>query len=215
MATNQAGQAQARPLSGLDRLLRRRRFLIHRRIQYALLFSSLGHVLLVTTVVGVVLFLPLWMDLHGEEATSEAAARAARQILYLHARFWPAIGLALVLTALDSIRTSHRIAGPLFRFSQVLREVRAGRVPDRIVLREGDLLRVECDEINAALVEVRRKVDEIHEARLELLRAVDDAESIGTGAGGAAESQARAELAVRARRLAAATELFHPLRANR
>jgi len=105
------------------RFLRRRRFLICSSLQMPLLLHSFGHLTIVSVALVAVLFGPSIVSLLRNEATSDRALSAANQILFLHPRFWPTLALALLLVALDSIRTSHRIAGPLYRFNRALDRV--------------------------------------------------------------------------------------------
>jgi hypothetical protein len=51
----------------------------------------------------------------------------------------------------DSIRLSHRIVGPVYRFRKTVQAVTAGEEVSTIVLREGDLLLDLRDDLNAML----------------------------------------------------------------
>src|SRR3989338_2386785 len=89
--------------------IRRRTFLINKDVQYTLLFSSMFNVFLFLTIVGASLFIPLFLALEKGSGSKEVQQAAADIILYLHANFWPAVLLSLILIGLLSIRTSHRI----------------------------------------------------------------------------------------------------------
>ncbi|MDB4349494.1 methyl-accepting chemotaxis protein [Omnitrophica bacterium] len=62
------------------------------------------------------------------------------------------IGLALAITgALIFIFLSHRIAGPLFRFEDALRDISRGNLAGRISLRKADQLTGLQDSLNTTL----------------------------------------------------------------
>lgn len=130
---------------------RRRRFFIDKRLQGRLLLTSFAHVGIVAAVFGCVLFLPPIVGMLTHADDSDAALQAAQQLLYLHGRFWPAAVLALLLVSLDSVRVSHRIAGPVFRFRETLRRLRDGEAVGEIRLRESDLLQELADDLNEML----------------------------------------------------------------
>jgi hypothetical protein len=159
-------------------LFRRRRFLIRPGLQLRLVAASFTHVVLVTGVIAAGLFGPAIVALLANDPDTARAFDAANQILYLHIRFWPVVLLAVVVVGLDSIRISHLIAGPLFRFDRILLGVRAGRIPAPIRLRRGDLLGNECKQINATLLVVRDHLQEVEQARERLLRAIERARAI-------------------------------------
>ena len=161
------------PMTPFQRLMRRRRFLIHKKLQYQLLLGTLWHVVLILVIAVAILFVPLMVQLATNDPNSDAALRAANHLLYLHGRFWPTLVLVAVFIGLDALRTSHRIAGPLLRFSRALEVVREGRIPKTIVLREGDFLREECDLINEAIELAEARALEREEAQAALLASTE------------------------------------------
>lgn len=157
---------------GIAKLCRRRKFVVKPRLQYSLLLLALSYVLFFLLVTGAALFLPLVLQLRATEPLSREAAEAARNILYLHSNFWPAALLSIAAIALHSIRTSHKVAGPLYRFSGVFEAVKGGRIPKRIQLRKGDYLHEEMGEINAMLESLRAAIGDIEKAQESLQEAV-------------------------------------------
>ncbi len=158
--------------------LRRRRFLINRPLQFRLLWNSLFHVFLFVAVTAVSLFLPSMIELRsvGVEDYSEKTVLAANQILYLHDYFWPAVLLVMVVIFLSSIRASHKIAGPLFRFNQTFEAIGKGELPSSIRLRKGDYLVEEAEVINRMLEGLRENVRAIQEAQAVLREAISRCE---------------------------------------
>jgi hypothetical protein len=59
--------------------------------------------------------------------------------------------LTLPVVLIDMLRVSHRIAGPLVRLGEALRDLREGRTVDRLALRREDLLGGFQQEFNAYL----------------------------------------------------------------
>ncbi len=141
---------------------KRRRILID-RLQIRLLTITLLYFTAAATIFVAALFTPLMLQLTGETETPQARAAIATEFLTLHTRFWPAILLTFGLLAVHSIFTSHRIAGPLFRFRVVFKEMQDGNLVPFASIRERDLLGNEAEALNAMLVSLRERVSGIAE----------------------------------------------------
>ncbi len=172
VATKTASPAR---MTAWQLFMRRRRFVISPSLQLPLLLHSFAHLVLVSVALIAALFGPSIVSLLRNEATSDRALSAANQILFLHPRFWPTLALALLLVALDSIRTSHRIAGPIYRFNQALERVQAARIPEPIQLRREDFLQEDCRRINAALELTRTHIGDVGDAARALAEAIEAA----------------------------------------
>jgi len=150
----------------------RRKFIINRYLQLKLLFASLFYVFLAIAVVGSGLFIPLFTELDKPGASSLKLKQAAKIVLYLHENFWPAVLLSLVLIGFLSIRTSHRIAGPLSRIILVLESLKKGKLHKPVHSRKGDHLDAEIEITNQMIKELRIHVGEIQKAQAELNDAI-------------------------------------------
>jgi methyl-accepting chemotaxis protein len=156
--------------------LRRRRFLINRPLQLTLLWNSLLHVILFVTVTAVALFVPSMIELRSIEDYSQNKLEAANHLLYLHDYFWPAVLFVLIVIFLTSIRTSHKIAGPLFRFNRTFEAIGKGELPSAIRIRKGDFLVEEAKGINRMLEGLRENVRAVQEAQAALQKAISECE---------------------------------------
>jgi len=156
------------------RFLRRRRYLINRPLQVRLLWNSLFQVFLFVVVTAVSLFLPSMIELRNLEDYSEKTVQAANQILYLHDYFWPAVLFVLIAIILSSIRVSHKIAGPLFRFSRTFEVIGKGELPSTMRIRKGDYLVEEAEVINRMLEGLRENVRAIQEAHAVLRETLSE-----------------------------------------
>jgi methyl-accepting chemotaxis protein len=150
----------------------RRRLLINRDLQYALLFASLSYIFLFFAVIGLGLFIPLFIELGKASVSSPEVQQAASVLLYLHKNFWPAVLLSLLLIGLISIRASHKMAGPLYRMTLVLMSLKNGNLPRPITTRKGDQLVAEVELMNQMLERLRIQMREIQEARTDLYDAI-------------------------------------------
>jgi methyl-accepting chemotaxis protein len=150
----------------------RRKLLINRDLQYGLLFASLLYIFLFITVVGLGLFIPLFIKLGKASVFAAEVQQAASVLLYLHKNFWPAVLLSLFLIGLISIRASHRMAGPLYRITLVLKSLKNGNLPKPISTRKGDHLVAEIEATNQMLERLRIQVREIQESRAGLNDAI-------------------------------------------
>jgi methyl-accepting chemotaxis protein len=136
--------------------LRRRRFYVH-GIQRKYLFLSLVPVIISSFLIIVFLFLPLDILLYS--SASPAAKEAILQDLRaLGFRIWPAIFLGMVVSALLSVFATHRFAGPLYRFHQVVDRMAAGDLSTQFKLRKGDdLLELET-AVNRAIASLAETI---------------------------------------------------------
>jgi methyl-accepting chemotaxis protein len=141
--------------------LRRRKFVIDWRLQLSFLLITLGYLAFMILVISVSLFAPLILQLRHVNATSAEASDLALKILYLHDKFWLPVFLALVAISLDSLRTTHKIAGPLHRFRQVFEALSEGRLPKPVKLRKGDRLSAEMEAINRMLAALREQIGQM------------------------------------------------------
>jgi hypothetical protein len=174
-------------------ILRRRTFLINLRLQANLLLTSLGHIGLFIVVITIALFAPLILRLNSGEPGSTEASDAALRILYLHEVYWLPVLLSLLAIGLHSIRASHRIAGPVFRFRRVCESMAGGVVPLPVTLRKDDQLHAEMDVVNAMLETWRRVVTEAKEDAERLqdsLAAYEETSDAASASPGAAAAWA-------------------------
>ena len=157
---------------------RRRHFIINKDLQFSLLTISIFYLLLFLVVVGSILFIPVMIELDRVDYASEQAVQAASKILYLHSKFWPAVLLVLVLICLHSIRTSHKIAGPLYRFDRLYESMKEGNLPKKVTLRKGDYLINEMENINEMLESLKIRVQEIKDAQSGLNEAISECKDV-------------------------------------
>lgn len=151
---------------------RRRKFLINKDLQFRLLFASFFYLFLFIAVLGSALFIPLFMELERAHGSSLKVQQAAKILLYLHANFWPAVLISLVLIGILSIRTSHRVAGPLYRISLVLHALKEGNLSKTIHPRKGDRLAAEIEITNQMLEGLRIHLGDIQKAQEDLNDAI-------------------------------------------
>ena len=149
---------------------RRRTWIVNRELQVGMLLTSLGYVVFLVFVVAFALFAPLIHQLRQPGRDATEMSNAAFQILYLHETYWLPAMLGVLAIALHSIGTSHRIAGPLYRFRRVCEAMAGGVVPGRVTLRKNDQLQAELDAVNAMLhtwralaADIRRDADRLQE----------------------------------------------------
>jgi methyl-accepting chemotaxis protein len=157
---------------------RRRHFIINKDLQFSLLTISIFYLLLFLVVIGSILFIPVMIELDQVDYASDQAVQAASKIMYLHSKFWPAVVFALILIALHSIRTSHKIAGPLYRFDRLFESMKEGNLSSKITLRKGDYLINEMDNINEMLESLQIRVQEIKDAQSGLNEAISECKDV-------------------------------------
>ena len=156
------------------RFFRRRKFIVNRDVQIALLRNSFLYVLLFVAVIGVVFFVPLMADLIDTESPSARTVQVQNQMRYLHTYFWPAVIFAMILIFLHSVRASHKVAGPLYRFKVVLEALKQGEISSPISIRKGDYLHQEADLINEVLESLRHNLEGLQQAQVQLNEALSE-----------------------------------------
>ena len=145
--------------------LRRRRFYVH-GIQRKYIFLSLVPLIISSFLIIVFLFVPLDVLLYS--SASPAAREAIVQDLRaLGFRIWPAIFLAMLVSAFLSVFVTHRFAGPLYRFHQVVDQIAAGDLSTGFKLRKGD----DLVELETAL---NRAIESLAETVQEAQRPLKD-----------------------------------------
>jgi hypothetical protein len=149
-------------------LFRRRRFVVNRKLQFSLLMISFSYAFFFLLVTGLALFVPLITQLDKADKASKQIFQVANQMLYLHDKFWPAALLCLVIIGLHSIRTSHRIAGPLYRLNMAFKTITNGIIPLPLRQpRKNDYLQEEFEVINETIQGLRTRISNIQLAQAD------------------------------------------------
>ena len=153
---------------------RRKRLLIDRRFQLALI----GKLLAVQLVLLALATAALWLFTDSElGATLQRASITAASVRELIAPVLITMGvvsaaLATVATFLVVLVASHRIAGPLVRYKRNLRLIAQGKLPPPLRTRPDDYLKEEVVCLNEAVAGVRQRIDAIREAQVAVAREI-------------------------------------------
>jgi methyl-accepting chemotaxis protein len=151
---------------------RRRKFFVHKALQYRLLVFSICHSVFFLVVISVTLFVPLMIKLDTDNDHFDEVVHVADQFLYLHEHLWPVVVITLLVICLHSISISHRIAGPLYRFNRLFKAIQEGHLPQPIRLRAGDYLHHEMEAINKMVIGLRGTIMDIQEEQALLNKAL-------------------------------------------
>ncbi|MBI3621417.1 MAG: hypothetical protein HY208_04440 [Nitrospirae bacterium] len=128
----------------------RKRWLVD-EFQYRLLAFNLVYFFIILVALAAALFVPLMIKLDNSTLPIAEREEVANLILSLHTTLWPTIAVIFVLLAAHSVLVSHRIAGALYRFRAVFREIAQGNFSIRATLRKRDYLLKEAAELNAMI----------------------------------------------------------------
>ena len=143
---------------------RRRRFYVH-GIQRKYLFLSLVPLVISSLLIIALLFVPLDVLLYSS-ASATVEKTVAQDLEALGIRIWPAIFIAMVVSAFLSVFVTviitHRVAGPLYRFQQVIDRMATGDFSSGFKLRKGDDLMEMETALNRA---IENMVETVQEAR--------------------------------------------------
>ena len=142
---------------------RRRRFYVH-GIQKKYVYLSLVPLIISSLLIIAFLFVPLDVLLYSS-ASATVKQTVAQDLQALGIRIWPAIFVAMVVSAFLSVFITvfftHRFAGPLYRFQQVVDRMAVGDLSTGFKLRKGDDL-VELETaLNRAIESLAETVQEV------------------------------------------------------
>jgi hypothetical protein len=74
-----------------------------------------------------------------------------RELWWTHGPFLVVMLFLLPVFVLDSVKLSHRFAGPIFSLHRAIREVAAGKPPRKLKFRQGDFWHDLADDYNAMI----------------------------------------------------------------
>lgn len=124
------------------------------------------------------LFMPTGMSILGNPGPADALSLADR-FLFLHHVAWPLLAGFFLVSSAILMLTTHRVAGPLYRFRQIFRDVSRGRLIVPVTTRAGDFLTEEAADLDSMLKATR---DRINRAKRDAAVAADGAGRLVTGA---------------------------------
>ena len=155
----------------------KRQYFIDKRLQtkYALLTVLL--LLIYSLLFALILFTPYIFELE-TGATLEEKAAAARMLLELHERVWPALGLVVAILGSVSILVTHKIAGPVYRFKKDLSEVCSGNLDISFRLRKRDDLKDLAGSLNMVIAELRTCVHTLQEEHANRSACITELEAL-------------------------------------
>lgn len=168
----------------MEFISRRRKFLVNKDLQFSLLCITLGYVIFFFLVMTTSLFVPLMVDLKAADGSmSKKTLESAQNFLFLHNNFWLPSVLCLISISIHSIRTSHRIAGPIYRLNTVVDSIKQGIIPPPMrTLRKGDYLVKEFSNISDMVDHLSLTINNIHEAHAALDKTILQCTSIPASA---------------------------------
>lgn len=151
----------------IPRTQRRRLAFVH-PLQARILSLVLFYTLMIALLLAIPVFRPLMQALDNPGLSWQERAAVANDLLNLHARYWPwALGAMAVLTihCLHSLRMMHRIAGPLYRFRRLYREIGEGNLSIRASLRPHDYLTPDADGLNRMTAQLQTRISASKQAQ--------------------------------------------------
>ncbi len=96
---------------------------------------------------GLMMIYPLSQELVLAQNDDERA-RIAEIVLYLHKSIWPSTIVIAMLASVHVIFSTHRTAGPIYRFEKTTENLLNGKFGEQIILRKHDKLVELKDNIN-------------------------------------------------------------------
>lgn len=141
----------------------RRRYFIDKQLQTKYIVLTILLLLLYSLLFVVILFFPFIVRLSFDYPVEEQT-RAARMLLNLHVSVWPAIGSVILILSALSVFVTHKMAGPMYRFRQVLGEVNGGNLDVSVRLRRKDDFHDLAEDMNKVITSLRDVAHTLHDA---------------------------------------------------
>jgi methyl-accepting chemotaxis protein len=147
-----------------------RNVLINRALQREFTVAMIAIMMSAGSIVGVMIHFTLAGITEGSPST---ISRLALERMLLDVNSQLILGTILVifitviLTGLFGIFFLHRVAGPVYRFRQVLKQIAAGQMPRQVKLRDKDFFKETAAELNH-VIDVLKRHDEASK-RIEAL----------------------------------------------
>ena len=154
---------------------KRRSAFVH-PLQARILTLVLTYTLIIFTMLAIPVFRPLMQTLDNPALSWQERAVVANDLLNLHARYWPwalGAGAVLLIHCLHTLRVVHRIAGPLYRFKQLYRQIGEGNLSIRATLRQYDCLMPEADLLNRMTTQLQTRISASKQAQTTLALDVE------------------------------------------
>ncbi len=142
-------------------VFQRRQLFVH-PVQYWFVITTLLYFACLLLTLYAVVFLPMAQPLYDSSISWEQRAEIATQFLELNGRIWPWLIITFLVLLLHSMYFMHRIAGPLYRFTELFRSIGAGRLHQRARLRKHDYLHREAQAFNSMLDHFENKMQTIN-----------------------------------------------------
>lgn len=137
---------------------RRIRYFVKKKLQFKYMLFVLLAMLVPTALCGGLLYYLIWQTVAAEVAIPEAIAETLIPALdKVNIILFITLPIVFFFMLLASIYISHKIAGPIYRVENELKEILNGNYSRRIKLRSHDELQEIADAINKILDQVQSK----------------------------------------------------------
>ena len=123
-----------------SKFFRRSRYIINPAFQLKCLLTVIIYIVFYSIILGFSIFFPLYLEFNSN-TSPETHAWVSTLTLQLHQRVWPAVLVVVILAPLHVIFSTHKIAGPLFKFQMMFNELLKGDFSKRLHFRKGDHLK--------------------------------------------------------------------------
>lgn len=129
-------------------IFRRRQFLVEKRLQSKVAWQATGFLLFNSIIMGLAIFFTTYMILAEKITNVYPSSQVTLIFRNVYMALVGVILLFLPLMYYASIVFSHRVAGPLPKIHQALRQIGNGNYEINLILRKNDILKDLATTIN-------------------------------------------------------------------
>ncbi|MBI5641904.1 MAG: hypothetical protein HY954_00350 [Deltaproteobacteria bacterium] len=159
----------------------RKKIIVKPAFQLRLALTLFLYIIIYSIILGFIIFYPLYSELSATKEIEEQV-RISAIVLFLHKRIWLGLFIVAVLGGIHTIISSHRVAGPMYRFEKAVKGLIDGNYGQRIKIRKRDEFKemeTLLNGLSEALLLNRNRDAQFYDDiknRLETISAMLDAE---------------------------------------
>ena len=141
--------------------IKRKKVLVDQVAQSKFALLIVVYLIVYTILLSFIVYLPTLFVISSDKYPVTAQAQATHDFLFLEKSYLIPLFLIMFLMGLHSIRITHKIFGPIYRFKSVTKKILDGDLSARITLRKNDYLKDYQEIFNSMISSFENKYKEI------------------------------------------------------
>lgn len=148
--------------------VRRKKILVDGKLQLGISLQIIGYVYLYMVLFAILANFHSLRTVIFESSNTVTYVQAVTRLQIFVEVFVIPLGFTFLCMCLHGVLFTHRLAGPVYRFKSVLREIRSGNLRQEVRIRDQDYFHDLCGEVNSLLDGLRGDFLKFREVSVEL-----------------------------------------------